>query len=113
MFESLRKMMLIGVGAADMAADKLKQTVDDFVERGEISMEEGRKLYNELLSRADEQRESANTKIKNQIRDVLREVGVADRTQIAMLESRLDSLERKIDQIAYPEAEAEVETVEG
>ncbi len=106
MFESLRKMMLIGLGAADMAADKLKQTVDDFVERGEISMEEGRKLYSELLSRADEQRKTANERIKNQVRDILRELGVADRTQIAMLESRIDALERKIDQAAFPEKEA-------
>jgi polyhydroxyalkanoate synthesis regulator phasin len=106
MFESLRKMMLIGVGAADMAADKLRQMVDDFVERGEISMEEGRKLYNELLSRADEQRQTANERIKTQIRETLKDLGVADRTQIAMLESRIDSLERKIDQMAFPETES-------
>lgn len=106
MFESLRKMMLIGVGAADMATDKLRQMVDDFVERGEISMEEGRKLYNELMSRADEQRRTANERIKSQVRDILKELGVADRTQIAMLESRIDSLERKIDQMAFPEKEA-------
>ena len=106
MFESLRKMMLVGLGAADVAADKLRQMVDEFVERGEISMEEGRKLYNELVSRADEQRKSANERIKNQIRDSLKELGVADRTQVAMLESRIDSLERKIDQMAYPETEA-------
>lgn len=106
MFESLRKMMLIGVGAADMAADKLRQMVDDFVERGEISMEEGRKLYNELLSRADEQRQTANERIKTQVRETLKDLGVADRTQIAMLESRIDSLERKIDQMAFPETES-------
>ena len=106
MIDSLRKKMLVGLGAADMAGDKLKQMVDDFVERGEISMDEGRKLYNELLSRADEQRRSANERIKSQIRDSLKELGVADRTQIAMIESRLDSLEKKIDQIAAPEAEA-------
>lgn len=106
MFESLRKMMLIGVGAADMAADKLRQMVDDFVERGEISMEEGRKLYNELLSRADEQRQTANERIKTQVRETLKDIGVADRTQIAMLESRIDSLERKIDQMAFPETES-------
>ncbi|HET6453377.1 MAG TPA: phasin family protein [Armatimonadota bacterium] len=106
MFESLRKMMLIGVGAADMAADKLRQMVDDFVERGEISMEEGRKLYNELLSRADEQRQTANERIKTQVRETLKDLGVADRTQVAMLESRIDSLERKIDQMAFPEKES-------
>ena len=106
MFEQLRKMMLIGVGAADMAADKLRQMVDDFVERGEISMEEGKNLYSELISRADEQRKSANERIKNQIRNTLKELGVADRTQIAMLESRIDALERKIDQMAFPESEA-------
>jgi len=99
-------MMLIGIGAADLAADRLKQMVDDFVERGEISVEEGKKLYSELISRADEQRKSTNERIRNQIRDMLKELGVADRTQIAVLESRIDSLERKIDLPAAPETEA-------
>ena len=106
MFESLRRMMLVGLGAADVAADKLRGMIDDFVQRGEITMEEGRKLYSELVSRADEQRRTANERIKSQVQEALKQLGVADRTQVAMLESRIDALEKKINEMALPETKS-------
>jgi len=106
MFESLRRMMLFSLGAADMAADKMRQMIDDFVARGEVTVEEGRKLYDEFAARAEEQRRTATERIRNQVRDMLKELGVADRAQMAAIESRIEGLENKLEEIskALPKA---------
>lgn len=96
MFETLRRAVLFGLGAADMAADKIRQSVDELVARGEMSADEGRKLYDEMTSRVEEQGRSLNDRVKSQVRTMLREMGVADRAQIAMLESRIEALERRL-----------------
>lgn len=99
MFETIRKAMLIGLGAADMAAEKAQQMIDEFVARGEVSAEEGTSLFKELITRADERRKTETERIRTQLREMLRDVGVADRTQVAVLEGRIDGIERKLDEI--------------
>lgn len=99
MFEDIRKAMFIGLGAAAMSWDKMKEMVDDLVSKGDITADEGKKLYNELLHRAEEQGREANDRLRTQIRQVLTDMGVADRAHIATLESRIESLERRINQL--------------
>lgn len=99
MLESLRKLMYIGLGAAAMSRDKVKQSIDEMVSRGEVSSDEGRKLYDEIMSRAEEEARSLNDRIKAQVRQYLTDAGVADRSQIEALACRIDGLERRIDQV--------------
>lgn len=99
MFESLRKLMYIGLGAAVMSRDKVKQAIDEMVSRGEVSAEEGRKLYDEMISRAEEETRNLNDRIRGQVRQYLTEAGIADRNQIEVLARRVDALEYRIDQL--------------
>ncbi len=99
MFETLRKLMYIGLGAAMMSRDKVQQAIDDMVNQGEVSADEGRKLYEDIINRAEEETRGMNDRIKSQIRQYLTEVGVADRSQIEALGRRIDALETRIDQL--------------
>jgi len=111
MFETVKKMLYFGLGAAALSADKVRQLIDDLVSKGEMTAEEGKKLYDELSSKAEEERRNLNERIRTQIRDMLKEVGVADRAQIALLESRVEALERKVDELSA--GASQPETTEG
>ncbi|MHB1189923.1 MAG: phasin family protein, partial [Armatimonadota bacterium] len=74
----------------------------DLVSKGDISAEEGRKLYEDLTARAEEQGRALNERIRMQIREMLADVGVPDRAQIAMLESRIENLERRVAELSGP-----------
>jgi len=91
--------MYIGLGAAVMSRDKVRQVIDEMVSRGEVSAEEGRKLYDEFVSRAEEETRSLNDRIKSQVRQYLTDAGVADRDQIQVLARRIDALEYRLDQL--------------
>ncbi len=99
MFEPLRKLMYLGLGAAMMSRDKVQQAIDEMVSRGEVSADEGRRLYDDMISRAEEETRNLNDRIRNQVRQYLTEAGIADRSQIEALARRIDALEYRIDQL--------------
>ena len=99
MFETIRKAMLIGLGAADMAAERVQQMVDDLVQRGEVTSDQGKELYRDIMSRMEERGRMENERMRTRMRDTMREMGIPDRTQMETLEARIDSMERKIDRL--------------
>lgn len=44
----LKKLLLAGLGAAATTAEKSKQIIDDMVEKGELTLEQGKVLNEEL-----------------------------------------------------------------
>ena len=45
---TLRKILVAGVGAADLGLEKLGEVIDECVKRGEVTIEKGRALNEEL-----------------------------------------------------------------
>ena len=46
--DSMKKIILAGIGAAATTADKSKEILDDLVKRGELTVEQGNVLNEEL-----------------------------------------------------------------
>ena len=46
--EGLKKVLLMGIGAAAVTAEKSQQLVDELVKRGELTVEQGKELNQEL-----------------------------------------------------------------
>ena len=46
--EDLKKIFLVGVGAAAVTAEKSKELIDELVRKGTFTVEEGKKLNEEL-----------------------------------------------------------------
>jgi polyhydroxyalkanoate synthesis regulator phasin len=88
------------MGAAALSWDRLKQMVDDLVDRGDMTVDEGRKIFDEMTSRVEEEGRAFNERIKNQVRDVLKDMGVSDRAQVSVLESRINALESQVAELA-------------
>ena len=50
--EGLRKVFLAGVGAIATGAEKSQQIIDDLVQKGELTVEQGKSLNEELSRKA-------------------------------------------------------------
>ncbi|MEE1297077.1 MAG: phasin family protein [Bifidobacterium sp.] len=50
--EGLRKVFLAGVGALATTADKGREIINDLVQRGELTVDQGKKLNSELSHKA-------------------------------------------------------------
>ncbi|MDE5640847.1 phasin family protein [Bifidobacterium castoris] len=60
--EGLRKIFLAGVGAIATTAEKGQELVNRLVERGELTVEQGKQLNSELARKAGDKKDSLKEK---------------------------------------------------
>ncbi len=91
--EGLKTVFLAGVGAVAVTGEKSKQLIDDLVKRGELTVEEGKTLNQDL-------------KLTQSIRDVIYNVEKMTQDERDALRSKLDAADQ-----AAKDALAEVEAI--
>lgn len=94
--EMFQRVMLLGIGAAALTREKVEELVNDLVEKGKLTADEGRELLEETTGRA--KREGLNLKemAADSYQDALRVMNVATRESVEELERRLEVLEAKV-----------------
>ena len=90
MLEQLKRIAMIGIGGTALAVDKITEQVDELVAQGKLTVDEGKKLTEELIQnrkrdRTDEDRE--------EIEAILLDMNLAQRQDIEALEARVRELE--------------------
>ncbi|HAH79352.1 MAG TPA: aspartyl beta-hydroxylase [Ruminococcaceae bacterium] len=60
--EDLRKIFLAGLGAVAVTSEKSKQVVDELVKKGELTLEQGKVLNEELQHRVREKAREQSSK---------------------------------------------------
>lgn len=93
MLEELKKLGLIGIGGTAIALDKVSEKVDELVEKGKLSVNEGKELTEELIreSKATAKKEGADTKEK-----IVEELGLARKEEVEALAARVAALEEQL-----------------
>ena len=59
--DDLKKVFLAGIGAAALTIEKSKEVVDELVEKGEITVEQGKALNEELKHNLSKKREKTTS----------------------------------------------------
>ncbi len=94
MFEELRRLVMIGIGGTALAVDKVADYVDDLVKQGKLTVDEGKKLTEELIRN---KKKEATTKERAEIEQLLLDMNLAQRRDIETLENRIAQLEAERD----------------
>lgn len=98
--ESLKKVMLAGVGALATTAEKSKEILDDLVKRGELTVEQGKVLNEELKHNVKKAvKENVTVKVKPSSPEELEEL--LDK----MTPEQIDQLKEKLAGLDKPSAE--------
>ncbi len=118
----LRKLILAGIGAAAIAKEKGGEVLEALSKRGEVTVEQGKVLNEELKRNLKENvRENVETvkqSVKDNVRvhviypedDLMNAVDGMDEKQLAALKERIAARERAAEEKEAPETEAETET---
>jgi polyhydroxyalkanoate synthesis regulator phasin len=86
--EDLKKIMLAGIGAATIAAEKTKALINELVKKGELSAAQGKELVGKLAEKGGEtvkKGKALNEELKHNIKEKMNEQN---------LKSVLDKLDR-------------------
>ncbi|TLN17415.1 hypothetical protein FDZ71_06300, partial [bacterium] len=86
MLEIMKKAMLAGIGALTLSEQKARAIIDELVEQGKISSEEGEKLVKELMEKAEASKKEIEAKIGEQAREWADKIGYVKRAEFEALE---------------------------
>jgi polyhydroxyalkanoate synthesis regulator phasin len=94
--EVLKKTLAFGMGVAAITTDRMRQFVDEAVQRGEMSREEAKKFMEDVSSRAEEERKGMQNWMREQMTRMVEASGAATAARVALLEARIDALEKRL-----------------
>ena len=98
----IKKVLYTGVGVVAATTERLQHVIDDLVERGKLSEEEGKKVVDDVVKNTEIHKDQYETRFKR-IVDATYEklnIPVPQTDAIAKLEKRVKSLEVKLGLIA-------------
>ena len=83
----IKNIFLAGVGSLAITYDRSKEILDEFVEKGQLTIEQGRELNEELKKVIDEKKPTKQ--------DIAKDLNLATKEDIEIILDRLTKLENK------------------
>ena len=107
--ENLKKVMLAGVGAVAVTAEKSKELLDEMVKKGELTVEQGKVLNEELKHNIRQtMKEKVNVSLKPNSPEELQEmIGKMTPEQLADLKEAIAKMETPEKQTEEEKGETE------
>lgn len=99
MGEMMKKMLLTGVGAVLFTKDRIEDMVSEMVHQGTISQEEGNSLMQELINKANQERDRMNQRMRTEVQSYMKGSGLATETEVESLRQEVTSLHQRIAQL--------------
>ena len=93
--ESMKKILLAGIGAAATTADKSKEILDDLVKRGELTVEQGKVLNEELKHNVKKTVKNEQTEAADLLKGMTPEQIAALKEQLARMEDEEEQEEEE------------------
>lgn len=93
MFDLVRSILLAGLGAQE----KIKESIDDLVKRGELSESQGAKIIKEWTEKADRSTSDLRSDISDIITKTLEKMNIPTKEEIENLNKKVEALSLKIE----------------
>jgi polyhydroxyalkanoate synthesis regulator phasin len=103
MLNDLKKVFLFGIGSVADTYDKASKVIDEMVQKGKLTVNEGKELTEELKrnikTKTDDVKDTVENKVmpltKEDMISVLKEMNFASKDDISEINKRLSTLEEK------------------
>ncbi len=81
----LEKGFLAGIGLLSMTHEKAQKLIDELSHEGEVQTSEAKQWVDQLSSRGEEERQALRKLIRDEMKKVLDEIGIATKEDIQKL----------------------------
>lgn len=96
MMNELKNLLLAGLGSAAYTYEKASKVIDDMVQKGKLTMDEGKELSEELKRNIKNKVEDVKPLTKEDLVSILSQMNFATKDDLQNIKQRLDMLEEKI-----------------
>ena len=111
MEDIIKKVLYTGVGIATVTAEKLQETVDEWVGKGKVSEEEGKKIVDDFWVKVDNRKNEIEEKVKEMFENAANKVNIPTiptREELDELVKRVEALEAQAGTTVSEEVKAAV-----
>lgn len=92
MEDLLKKVILAGIGTLSLTYEKANALVKELIEKGQITVEQGKQINEELKRVMD----NKQTSVESKIEEYINSLNLATKSDIENLTKRIEALEKKI-----------------
>lgn len=92
--EELKNLLLATVGAATISIEKIDSTLSDLIERGKLTVKEGKELREELIKRNTKKEDEVLT--RENLYTMIDSLNLVSRRDLELLEEKVKQLEERI-----------------
>ncbi len=93
MLELIHRILYTGIGMAALTEQKAREIVDDLVEKGEVSAQEGKKLAQDLMDKAKHHRDEFKQSVTEEVGKIIEKSQLISRQEFEDLQARVAQLE--------------------
>lgn len=109
MLDFFRKAALAGIGALTLTEERARKIVDELVEQGRVSREEGEKMFKDMMAKADLSRDEWEGKVRDMVQEGFRRMDLVPRKDLQVVEEQVRCLEKRVVELERRERELEEE----
>lgn len=95
MEDTLKNLLYQGLGVVAITREKVDKALAEMVERGKITREEGKKLFDEITEETHKAGEEFKANSKENIREWIEKSGIPSRSEFEALKARVEALEKE------------------
>ncbi|MBU1274188.1 MAG: hypothetical protein KJ720_02335 [Proteobacteria bacterium] len=99
MLETVKNLMLAGLGAAVLTKEKAMDFMKQAVERGELSASEAEKVAEEVVAESKRQAKAWGDTLNQAAREAAANLDLASREELEALSARVAQLEKELAEI--------------
>lgn len=105
MYESVRNLLLAGLGAAVLTKEKVLEATRQFVEQGRMSATEAERMAEDVVEESRRQAKGLGERVEAGARRAVEALDLVNRREFDQLTQRLAQLERTVAELAARQAQ--------
>lgn len=109
MWDFVRKATLAGIGALTLSEERARKLVNELVEQGRLSREEGEGIFRDLKAKTEASREEWEQRVREMIQEAFRKLDLVPRKDLEAVEDQLRLLQRRVSDLEHREKDRDEE----
>ena len=97
MLEIIKKGLEAAIGGISVTQEKMKELADELVVKGHLTKKEGSDLLKTLKGSVKESQKKIGSLVEDQVRKIMKDVGVATASEVKALKGRIARLEKELE----------------
>jgi polyhydroxyalkanoate synthesis regulator phasin len=92
----LQQLLIMGIGTTSLAAEKLREVSEQWVQEGKINPDQATAFVDDLIAQIKTEQGNFEGNLERQLRNILQDMGISRQSEVDELRGRIDRLERQV-----------------